>query len=95
MSSGFRSIKDVFNKERSLAGVREFVAASDVVVHFFVVFPNLKKVVTPQSCDRKILKLKVENAAWRNELKFMESEMIEKINKYFNEQRINHIRFIG
>jgi len=95
MSSGFRSIKDVFNKERSLAGVRDFVASSDVVVHFFVVFPNLKKVVTPQSCDKKILKLKVENAAWRNELKFMESEMIEKINKYFNEQRINQIRFIG
>ena len=95
MPSSFKSLKDVFRKERSLAGIREIVESSDVVVHFCEIFPNLEKVVIPQSCEKKILKLKVENPAWRNELKFMESEMIEKINTFFKEQRINKIRFIG
>ena len=95
MPSSFKSLKDVFRKERSLAGIREIVESSDVVVHFYEIFPNLEKVVMPQSCEKKILKLKVENPAWRNELRFMESEMIEKINTFFKEQRINQIRFIG
>ena len=95
MPSSFKSLKDVFRKERSLAGIREIVESSDVVVHFFEIFPNLEKVVMPQSCEKKILKLKVENPAWRNELRFMETEMIEKTNTFFKEQRINQIRFIG
>jgi len=95
MPSGFKSLKEVFRRERSLAGIRQIVDASDVIVHFTEMFPNLEKVATPISCEKKILKLKVENAAWRNELKFMEAEMIDKINSFFNEQRINQIRFIG
>jgi hypothetical protein len=95
MYSSFKSLKDVFRKERALAGIREIVESSDVMVHFFEIFPNLEKVVMPQSCEKKILKLKVENPAWRNELKFMETEMIEKINTFFKEQRIIQIRFIG
>ncbi len=95
MRSSFKSLKEVFKKERLLAGVREIVESSDVIVDFYKIFPNLEKVAIPQSCEKKILKLKVENPSWRNELKFMEPEMIEKINKHFNERRINQIRFIG
>ena len=95
MPSSFKSLKEVFRRERSLAGIRQIVDASDVIVHFTEMFPNLEKVATPISCEKKILKLKVENAAWRNELKFMEAEMIDKINNFFKEQRINQIRFIG
>ena len=95
MHSSFRSLKEVFQKERSLAGVREIVESSDVIVHFYEMFPNLEKVAIPQSCEKKVLKLKVENPSWRNELKFMESEMVEKINNYFSGKRINQIRFIG
>ena len=95
MCSSFKSLKEVFKKERSLAGVREIVESSDVIVKFYEMFPNLEKVAIPQSCEKKVLKLKIENPAWRNELKFMELEMIEKINNHFNEKRINQIRFIG
>jgi hypothetical protein len=95
MRSSFKSLKEVFKKERALAGVREMVESSDVIVNFYEMFPNLEKVAIPQSCEKKVLKLKIENPAWRNELKFMESEMIEKINNHFNEKRINQIRFIG
>lgn len=95
MRSSFRSLKDVFMKERSLANVREIVESSDVIVQFFEIFPNLEKVVVPLSCEKKTLKLKIENPAWRSELKFKESEIIENINKHFKEQRIIQIRFIG
>ena len=95
MSSSFRSLKDVFKREKSLHALRELVDSSDVVVKFHEIFPNLEKVTTPISCEKKILKLKVENPAWRNELKFMETELVEKTNEFFKEKRINQIRFIG
>jgi hypothetical protein len=92
MRSTFMSLKEIFRRERSLSTLREIV---DVIVKFFEIFPNLEKAVIPLSCEKKVLKLKVENPAWRSELKFKEAEMIEKTNKFFNEQRINQIRFIG
>lgn len=95
MHSSFKSLKDIFVKERALLGLREAVHSADVIAHFFEIFPNLEKVASPQQCEKKVLKLKVENPAWRNELKFMETEMIEKINSFFKEKRINQIRFIG
>jgi hypothetical protein len=95
MRSSFKSLKEVFKKEKLLANVREIVESSDVIVQFYEMFPNLEKVAVPQTCEKKVLRLKIENPAWRNELKFMESEMIQKINNHFNEKRINQIRFIG
>ena len=95
MRSGFRSLKDVYLREKSFAGIRETIESADVVVKFYEIFPNLEKGAVPEKCEKKILKLKVENPAWRNELKFMEAEMIEKINKFFKEERITQIRFIG
>lgn len=95
MHNGFKSLKEVFKRERSLAGIREIVDSSDVIVEFYEIFPSLEKVAIPQNCEKKVLKLKVENPSWRNEIKFMETEMIEKINNHFNEKRINQIRLVG
>jgi hypothetical protein len=95
MNSSFRSLKEVFEREKSLHALRELVDSSDVVVKFYQIFPNLEMVAVPLSSEKKILKLKIENPAWRSELKFKEAEMIEKINQFFNEQRINQIKFIG
>ena len=95
MHNSFKSLKDVFKKERALSGIREIVNSSDVIVKFYEIFPNLEKIAIPQQCEKKVLRLKVENASWRSELKFMETEMIEKINSFFKEIRINQIRFVG
>lgn len=95
MRSGFRSLKEVYQREKSLTGIRETVKSAEVVVNFIEIFPALEKIAVPEKCEKKILKLKVENPAWRNELKFMEAEMVEKVNKFFNEERITQIRFIG
>lgn len=95
MHSSFKSLKEVFKRERVLSGVREVVYSADVIVHFYEIFPNLEKIAMPLQCEKKVLKLKVENPSWRNELKFMETEMIEKVNSFFKEKRIIQIRFIG
>ena len=93
MPDGFRSLKDVFSKEPGLFKVRSIVKSSDVVIDFYKVFPDLKKIVVPQKVDKMFLKLKVENAAWRSELKFKEREIVDKINTFYNEERIKGIKF--
>ena len=95
MHSSFKSLQEIFKKEKALSGVREIVESADVIVRFYEIFPNLEKVAIPQQCEKKVLKIKVENPSWRNELKFMEPEMIEKVNAFFNSQRIYQIRFVG
>ncbi len=49
--------------------------------------------VTPKKVEKKVLYMKVENAAWRNELKFKEELIIRKVNKFFNDERIKWIKF--
>lgn len=93
MPEGFRSLKDVFIKEPGLSNVRKVVKSSDVVIDFFKIFPDLKKVVTPQKVYKMFLKLKVENAVLRSELKFKEREIVDKINAFYNEERIKGVKF--
>jgi len=93
MPDGFKSLKEVFTKEPGLYKVRSVVKSSDVVIDFYKVFPDLKKVAVPQKVDKMFLKLKVENAVWRSELKFKEREIVEKINSFYNEVRIKGIKF--
>jgi len=95
MHNTFRSLKEVFNREESFKRLRQTVRYADVIVKFYEIFPGLEKVAVPLTCEKGVLKLKVENPAWRSELKYMESELIEKLNQFFNEQRIIQIRFTG
>jgi hypothetical protein len=93
MSDGLKSLKDVFKNEPQLINVRRIVKSSDVVVDFYKVFPDLKKIAVPHKVDKMYLKLKVSNSVWRSELKFKEREIVEKINKFYNEERIKGIKF--
>ena len=95
MGSGFKSLGEVFKREQSFKRLREIIKSTDVVSDFHNIFPDFKKVVIPKRVDKKVLVLKVENPAWRNELKFKEAELIEKINNFFKEERITQIRFVG
>ena len=95
MPKGFKSLGEVFRRERSFGRLREIVKQADVVSDFYDIFPDFKKIIKPKKVERKTLLLKVENPAWRNELKFKETEIVDKINKFYNEERINQIRFIG
>lgn len=95
MPDGFNSLKHVFYTDPSLNKLRKVVKLSDIVNDFEVIFPELRKVAVAVKAEKKTIFLKVENAAWRSELKFREKQIIEKINKHYKEERINYIRFIS
>ena len=60
---------------------------------FYKIFPDFEKIATAQRVVKKVLKLRVENSTWRSEMKFREKEIIERINKFYNEERVKQIRF--
>jgi hypothetical protein len=93
MPEGFKSIKEIFNTDPSLSKIKEVINSGDVLIDFEKIFPELKQVVKAISAEKKTLTLKVENAAWRSELKFKENEIIQKINSFYREERINKIKF--
>jgi len=93
MYDDFKSIKEVFNSHPELKKIKLAVEENDVVNDFEKIFPDLKKMVKAQKVERGTLILKVENAAWRSELKFKETEIINKINSFYKEKRINKIKF--
>ena len=93
MPDGFKSIKDVFNTDPALRKIKAVISENDVVNDFDKIFPEFKKVVQVKKTQNSAITLKVENAAWRNELKFKEKEIIEKINSYYGEERITKIIF--
>jgi hypothetical protein len=93
MPEGFKSLADILNKDPGLAAVRKIIKQSDVILDFYKIFPDMKKVVKPIKVDKKVLFINVENSIMRSELRFKEALIINKVNKYFNEERIKGIRF--
>ncbi len=93
MPDNFKSIREIIAENPGLAGVRKTVKQSDVILEFFKIFPEMKKVVRPVKVYKNLLVISVENSILRSELKFRESQLVSKVNKYFNEERIKGIRF--
>ncbi len=95
MSSGFKSLDEIINKEPAFKGLRKIIQEADVVDDFSSLFPELQKIAKAVKVEKKTLVLRVENAAWRNELKFKEKLLIEKLNKHYNEERISQVKFLS
>ena len=93
MLDSFKSLKEVYKSEPLLNNVRRVVKSSEVILDFYKIFPDLEKVAKPQKVDKMFLKMRVENAVWRSELKFRELEIVNKINDYYSEERIKGIKF--
>lgn len=94
MSEKFLSIGEIINKEPQLRGLKNLIKDNDVSAEFLKIFPDLKKIVEVIKTEKKVLFLRVEIPAWRNELKFKEKLIIEKINSSFNEERIKYIKYV-
>ena len=94
MPNSFKSFSDAFNSEPAFEGLRKIIKESDVVSDFNKIFPDLEKVASAIKVEKRVLSLKVENPTWRNELKFREKLIVDKVNEYFKEVRINKIRFV-
>jgi hypothetical protein len=95
MHNGFESIAEVFNKEPVFDGLRKMINESDVVAEFKKIFPDLEKIARAVKVEKKVLYLHVENPSWRNELKFRENVLVDKVNKFFKDERIHKVRFIA
>lgn len=95
MHNKFISLKDAVDTNPGLFKIRNSIKQSEVIEKFFNVFPEMKKVVTPVTVNKKVLSLKAESSVLRNELRLNESLIVEKINKFFNEERVRSIRFIS
>jgi Dna[CI] antecedent, DciA len=95
MPDGFASIGEIINNEPALRQIKNLIRAGDVVSDFFKIFPELERNVKPVKTEKKVLYLSVENSVLRNELKFRENLIVEKVNKYFSENIIKSIRFVS
>jgi hypothetical protein len=93
MPDGFKSLKEIFNSNPGLKKIKNIIDENDVVNDFYKIFPDFKKIVKPVKIEKGIVTLKVENSVWRSELKFKETEIIEKINSFYKEKRIIKIKF--
>jgi hypothetical protein len=83
----------IIETEPGLENVRRVMKQAAIAIDFSEIFPEFEKVVTVIKTEKKVLHLKVENPAWRNELKFKENLIISKINSHYKEERIKWIKF--
>ncbi len=95
MYSKYRSISDLILHEQAFSKLRAVANQYEVVEHFDHIFPELVKVVEPVKVEKKILFLRVANSVWRSELNFRQKMMVQKINKHFDNEVINSIKFIS
>lgn len=93
MSDSFKSLFEVFSQEASFKNVRDLVARQAVLDKFFDIFPGLAGHVTPVKLEKKVLTLAVDDSVMRSELKFHESEIIQKINDFTRDIRVTKIKF--
>jgi len=92
--SSFRTIEDVLSKEKEFLKFRESIKNYNIVDEFSKIFPELSEIAKAVKVDKKVLFLSVENSVWKSELNFRKNLVVDKINKYFNEQVIKTIKFI-
>jgi len=94
-SHSVKSIAELLQSEPGLRKINSFVKNNEVIEKFFEIFPAFEKIVEPQKVERKILLLKVENPARRHELFLQKEKLVENINNFFGEKRINFLKLIG
>jgi len=90
----FKTIEEILNRESEFSCLRETVKNYEIVDKFEIIFPELKLIAKAVKIEKQILFLKLENSVWKSELNFRKNLLVDKINKYFNEQVIKTIKFI-
>lgn len=95
MRKDFLSLGEIIKNEPGLEKLRNVIKENDTIIDFNKIFPKLEKLVKPFKVSRKTLFLKVENSVCRSELKFKEKIIMDRINDYYKEKRINSIKFLS
>ncbi len=87
------SLSDIIAKEPMLKKVHELLLNGEVIEKFYEIFPGLVGIATPAKFEKKVLYITVDYSVLKGELKFHDAEIVEKINGFFNEERVKKIRF--
>ncbi len=74
--------------------IRDLRIKYKVVEEFLLIFPEFADFVIPVKLNKKVLSLRVENSVMRSELNLMQEELKGKINKYYNKEVVNSIKFV-
>ncbi|MCX8106626.1 MAG: DUF721 domain-containing protein [Ignavibacterium album] len=93
MPDSFKSLKEIIESTPELKNIKQLIDDGDIIKDFDKIFPELKALVKAIRCSKQVLTLKSDNPAVRNELKFREKEIIEKINSFYKQERITRIKF--
>jgi hypothetical protein len=93
MTSDFRSLDDVLNNSPELIHIKNLVEEHNLEIDFYIIFPELKKLVKSVKFSKNTLKLGVENPTLRTELKFRELEILNKMNSFYKNDRFKRIQF--
>lgn len=94
MPKDFKSVSDILNSDSAFSNFRKVAKENDVLEEYYNIFPDLKKVSEPVKVNKGILFLRVENSVWKSELNLRRNVIMERINKHFNSEIINSIRFL-
>ncbi|NLI16412.1 MAG: DUF721 domain-containing protein [candidate division Zixibacteria bacterium] len=88
-------IGDLIRQSLQSAGIAERVEKQMAVAHWpEIVGDILAQKTTAVKVEKDILKVKVVNAPWRNELVFFKEEILKKIAARIGDGKINDIYFI-
>lgn len=75
-------------------GIENKIKQNEIIVRWpEIVGEKLSKVTTADKVENGILFVRVTNSAWRNELIYMKTEIINRISSRLNTDIINDIRF--
>lgn len=93
MNSDFKSLEEALNSSPELIHIKKLVDEHNVEKDFFLIFPELKPLIKSVKFTKNVLKMSIEIPSLRNELKFRETEIIEKINNFYKSDKVRRIQF--
>ncbi|HOJ36879.1 MAG TPA: DciA family protein [Ignavibacteriales bacterium] len=88
-----KSIGEIIRNSPEFSKIRFYLFAEQVINKFFEYFPEYKEYICSIKLDDKKLFIYVENATAKASIKENQKEIIEKINKSFNQIVIEKITF--
>ena len=95
MSTGrINQIKSVLSSIIKAYGLEKKIKEISVLTSWEeIVGENISRFAKATRIKKGVLIVSVENSTWRNELSFMKSQIIDKINKHLNEEIVKDIIF--
>lgn len=89
-----KSLADIIANAEELENIRDVRLKYKVVEDFEKIFPEFAEFIKAVKVNKKILSLRVEHSVLKQELILRQKDMIDKINKFYNKEVVNSIKFV-